>query len=145
MSEEVTKKPEVGSTIINEGQPGGKEATIIPPALSAAATIHPNVTKMWAAFDLVVADPAFYESDPKVKKFLEASKAPDSSVKYWKSSMTNARKELNDEAMEDARAKGVAVVMPTEEAIEARAIEKFKITWKTYGKGKALPTLPLKL
>jgi len=134
-------KLEESSTMINAGQPGSNEVQDI---LSDASKVHVNVTKMWNAFHAVIDDPEFYESDSKVKKFLEASKAPDPSQKYWKSSMTNARKELNDKAMEEAKRDGVAVVIPTEEAIESLAIVKFKDTWIKFGKGKPLPSLPLK-
>jgi hypothetical protein len=144
MIEENNTKVEPSSIPPTAGQPGGLNKSFDPTLLSASLVIHPNVTKMWHAFQSVVEESAFYESDTKVKKFLEVTKLPDSSQKYWRSSMTNARKELNDKAIEEAKDSNQVVIFPSDEAIEDLAIEKFKDTWKKFGKGKVMPVLPLK-
>lgn len=141
MNEETNINAEINN-IPTAGQPAGIES-FAPTSMSTAAVIHPNVTKMRDAFQAVIEESEFYTSEPKVNKFLAACKLSDPAQKYWKSSMTNARKELNDQAMEDAKLANVPVEMPSDHDIELLAIEKFKETWKKYGKGKPMPSLPL--
>jgi len=104
---------------------------------------HPNQLKMAVAYQLIINDPEFYKSDSKVHRYLEASKLPDPAPKLWKTSLTNARKELNDKAMEWARTTNSAVVIPTEDEITNLACDKFRDSWRKVGKGKPLPALPL--
>lgn len=114
-----------------------------PEPAAPAATTHPNVRKMEEAFFLIADAPEFYTSDSRVNKFLEVCKLPDPTLKLWRASLTNARKELNDKAMEEARSNTLPVAIPTDQAITDLACEKFKASWRKVGKGKPLPDLPL--
>lgn len=120
-----------------------KNMSTSPAIITVEENAHPNLPKMSAAFQLVISEPDFYQSESKVNRFLDACKLPDPTLKQWRASLTNARKELNDKAMELARNTSSPVVMPTEDEISSLACDKFRESWRKVGKGKPMPALPL--
>lgn len=119
-----------------------QETSAVQADISTASTAHPNVIRMQNAYLQVIDNPEFYTSESRVNKFLESCKLPDPTLKLWNSSLTHARKQLNDNAMELARETGSPVVMPDEQQINTLAIDKFRESWKKVGKGKPMPTVP---
>jgi hypothetical protein len=138
-----TNQPDTNTTSGTTQTDTISSAPVSPTAAPAAPAEPQYVQDLRTAFTLALATPDFIGDKKKVEKATAALTLPKPETRVWAQDLTNARRKLNDKAVEEAKSTGNPLVFPTEQQIINHAIDSFKLWWSKNGKG-VMPSLPLK-